>query len=68
MGNNPTLGASVDEPKDAVSAAMKARKIYNQFEDDLGKVKREHRGRIDAILKSIDERRIRDLKEKLKSL
>lgn len=68
MGNNPILGSSSESSKDITLAAAKARNIYEQFEDDLIKVKREHRGRIDAILKIIDERTIKDLKEKMKAL
>lgn len=49
-----------------VSAAIKA--VYDKFLKEKEAVKKEHRMAIDAILKNIDERKIKELKEKLKEL
>lgn len=72
MGNNPVRAAQaarMNEPaQDTAPLLAKAQEAHERFLDDLAKMKREHRERIDAILKTIDERNIRDLKEKLKSI
>jgi len=48
------------------TAAIKA--VYDEFLNGKDKARREHRAAIDVVLKDIDERQIRELKEKLKSL
>lgn len=49
-----------------LSAMIKAE--YDGFVKERERVKKEHRLAIDAILKDIDERRIKELKEKLRAL
>lgn len=48
------------------TAAIKA--AYDGFLEEKDRARREHRGAVDVILKDIDERKIRELKEKLKEL
>ncbi len=72
MGNNPIRASQVarmNEPaQDTAPLLAKLKEVHERFLDDLSRVKREHREHIDAILKTIDERNIRDLKEKLKTI
>jgi len=50
----------------AMQAQMKV--VYDAFAVELNKVKKEYRESINVILGTIDERKIKDLKEKLKNL
>lgn len=54
--------------KDAVAASAEVKAFYERFLDELARIKRGHREEIDAILKTIDERKTKDLKEKLKDI
>ncbi|OGD31900.1 hypothetical protein A3C91_00525 [Candidatus Azambacteria bacterium RIFCSPHIGHO2_02_FULL_52_12] len=58
--------APADKTPGAMQAQMKA--VHEAFAAELGKAKKEHRESLNAILKGIDERKIKDLKEKLKNL
>lgn len=42
--------------------------VYDIFAGELTSVKKEYRENLNVILKDIDERKIKDLKEKLKKL
>ncbi len=67
--DNKVIMENVPAPKkDAVAASAEVKACYERFLDALAQVKREHRGKIDAILKTIDERKIKDFKEKLKDV
>ncbi len=72
MGNNPVRASQVShltEPEKETSAlALKVKRVYEQFLDNLSRLKREHRGEVDVVLRAIDERKIKGLKEKLKNL
>lgn len=72
MGNNPVRASQVSqltEPEKETSAlALKVKRVYEQFWDNLSRLKREHRGEVDVVLRAIDERKIQDLKGKLKDL
>ncbi len=49
-----------------LTATIKA--VYDEFLKEKDAIKKEHRLEMDAILKDIDERKIKELKEKLKEL
>lgn len=73
MGNNPVLVSqstqtAAQSEKNIAASSAKVKELYEGFLNDLARVKHEHRDRIDAILKTIDERQIKDLKEKLKNI
>ena len=55
-------GPEVGEATAAIKAA------YDEFLKEKDGAKREHRAAVDVVLKDIDERQIKELKEKLKSL
>ena len=48
------------------TAAIKA--AFDEFLKEKDRAKREHCAAVDVVLKDIDERQIKELKEKLKSL
>ena len=70
MGNNPVLHSqfTVQPQKADDDASQKIKAAYERFFDDVAKAKKTHREKINAILRTIDERKIRDLKEKLKNM
>ena len=70
MGNNPVLHSqfTAQPQKAGDDASPKIKAAYERFFDDLAKAKKEHREKVNAILHTIDERKIKDLKEKLKSM
>lgn len=49
-----------------MQAEMKA--VYDGFAGELSSVKKEYRESLNVILRNIDERKIKDLKERLKNL
>lgn len=49
-------------------AIKKIEAAYAMFEEEVEAAKKEHRNRIAEILKRIDDRKIKELQEKLKSL
>lgn len=61
-----TEKSAVSPEVNEVSTAMKA--VYDGFLREKEAIKIDHRAAIDAILKDIDERKIKELKEKLKEL
>lgn len=69
MGNNPVLRsqfAQSQQTSEDVSPKIKA--AYERFFTELAKAKKAHREEINAVLRAIDERKIKDLKDKLKNL
>lgn len=69
MGNNPVLRSQITNPQAASDdTSQKIKAAHERFFSELGKLKKEHRERINAILQMIDERKIKNLKEKLKIL
>lgn len=54
--------------KDVAAAGAEVKAFYDRFFDALIQIKRGYREKIDIILKTIDERKIKDLKEKLKDM
>lgn len=70
MGNNPVLHSqfTAQPQKAGDDVSPKVRAAYERFFDDVAQAKKEHREKINAILRTIDERKIKDLKEKLKSM
>jgi len=70
MGNNPVLHSqfAAQPQKAGDDASPKIKAAYERFFNDLAKVKKDHREKINVILRTIDERKIKDLKEKLKNL
>lgn len=59
-------GAQPEKTLAVMQAEMKT--VYDTFAGELTAVKREYRESLNVILKDIDERKIKDLKEKLKKL
>lgn len=59
----------MDENKDQQleDAIKKIEAAYDKFEKEVEAAKKEHRDRIAEILKRIDDRKIKELQEKLKS-
>lgn len=49
-------------------AIKKIEMAYARFEEDVEVAKKEHRDRIAEILKQIDDRKIKALQDKLKSM
>lgn len=72
MGNNPVRASQVERIKDPAqdtgAATQKIKKVYEDFLTTLTSARKDHREQIDAVLKTIDERKIRELKEKLKEI
>lgn len=70
MGNNPVLHAqfTAQSQKAGDDVSPKVKAVYERFFDNVAQAKKEHREKINAILRTIDERKIKDLKEKLKSM
>lgn len=69
MGNNPVLRSQFAQSQKAsedVSPKIKA--AYERFFAELAKAKKAHREEINTVLRAIDERKIKDLKDKLKNL
>lgn len=70
MGNNPVLhNAQIDkkeQPTDTIT--MRLKEIRDDFATKLYAVQKEHREKVNDILRTIDERKIKDLKEKLKNI
>lgn len=70
MGNNPVLSsAQIDKKEvagDEITPKLKA--VREDFLMKLYEAQKNHREKINDILRTIDERKIRDLKEKLKSM
>ena len=65
-----TTKAKTTPPEDKSLGAMQMqmKAVQEEFIIALQKAKKEHRERLNAIFKGIDERKIKDLKEKLKNL
>ncbi len=63
-----TSPASVQKEKTLVVMQSEMKAVYNAFTNELMNVKKEYRENLNVILKNIDERKIKDLKEKLKNL
>lgn len=61
-----SIGAQSEKTLAVMQAEMKA--VYDTFAGELTGVKKEYRENLNVILKDIDERKIKDLKEKLKKL
>ena len=59
-------GAQPEKTLAVMQAEMKA--VYDAFAGELVGVKKGYRESLNVILKDIDERKIKDLKEKLKNL
>lgn len=59
-------GLQSDKTLASMQAQLKA--VYEAFAGELSKVKKEYRENLNVILKNIDERKVKDLKEKLKNL
>lgn len=70
MGNNPVLHSQFTaQPQQAGDdAPQKIKAAHERFFSEFAKAKKAHREKINAILRTIDERKIKDLKEKLKNL
>lgn len=70
MGNNPVLQSqfTAQPQKASDDASPKIKAAYERFFDDVAKAKKAHREKINVILRTIDERKIKDLKEKLKEM
>ncbi len=69
MGNNPVLRAQITQPQVASDdTSLKVKAAHERFFSELGKIKKGHREKINAVLQTIDERKIKDLKEKLKNI
>lgn len=69
MGNNPVLHSQFDKKEqapDAVTLRLKA--VREEFSAKLYAAQKSHREAINGILRTIDERKIKDLKEKLKNM
>ncbi|MCR4323029.1 MAG: hypothetical protein NUV61_02990 [Candidatus Azambacteria bacterium] len=66
MGNNPLLHSQFMQPqKTSDDASLNIKAVYERFLDDVAKAKKTHREKISTVLRTIDERKIKDLKEKL---
>ena len=69
MGNNPVLRSQITQPQVASDdTSLKIKAVHERFFSELGKITKEHREKINVILRTIDERKIKDLKEKLKNI
>ncbi len=66
----PKIQSKETAPADKTLGSLQAqlKMVQDEFEIELGKAKRDHREGLNVILKDIDERKIKDLKEKLKNL
>ena len=63
---SPPSGVQPEKTLAVMQTEMKA--VYDTFAGELTGVKKEYRESLNVILKDIDERKIKDLKEKLKKL
>lgn len=69
MGNNPTLHTQFDKKEqtpDELTNQLKG--LREDFLARLYATQKMHREKINEILRMIDERKIKDLKEKLKNM
>lgn len=57
----------MDDKQQLEEAIEKLEAAYQKFEEEVEVAKKEHRGRIAEILKQIDDRKIKELQEKLKT-
>lgn len=70
MGNNPVLSsAQIDkkeQPGDTLTPRLK--EVRDDFLQKLHAAQKMHREKVNDILRAVDERKIKDLKEKLKNM
>ena len=70
MGNNPVLhSVQIDKKEETPDTLMpKLKEVREGFLARLYATQKMHREKISDILRTIDERKIKDLKEKLKNM
>ena len=69
MGNNPILHTQIDKKEQTPDTLTpKLKEVREDFLARLYATQKMHREKINDILRTIDERKIRDLKEKLKNM
>lgn len=65
---NKTKPPEIQPEKTLAVMQAEMKLVYDAFINELAGVKKEYREKLGIILKDIDERKIKDLKEKLKNL
>lgn len=70
MGNNPVLSSTQIDKKEQSGDTLTPRlkEVRDDFLVKLHAIQKMHREKINDILRTIDERKIKDLKEKLKNM
>lgn len=70
MGNSPVLHTAQIDKKEQASdtITIRLKEVREEFLVKLYAIQKMHREKINDILRTIDERKIKDLKEKLKNM